>query len=151
MELTKLPHYCGERQPNTDYHHGELPPVKGACCFQVTRANRTHPEWDDGVGGTYKHGADLAYWNGVFYLHYFTNPMSEHTGAGQSILASSEDGMHWDTFQTVFPPYQIPACTIIDYKGNTHMFSGDTFAFIHQRVGFYRTKENRLLLLRFYG
>lgn len=76
MELTKLPHYCGERQPNTDYHHGELPPVKGACCFQVTRANRTHPEWDDGVGGTYKHGADLAYWNGVFYLHYFTNPMS---------------------------------------------------------------------------
>lgn len=22
-------------QPNTDYHHGELPPVKGAGCFQV--------------------------------------------------------------------------------------------------------------------
>lgn len=151
MELNKLPHYCGERQPNTDYHHGELPPVKGACCFQVTRANRTHPEWDDGVGGTYKHGADLAYWNGVFYLHYFTNPMSEHTGAGQSILASSKDGMHWDTFQTVFPPYQIPACTVTDYKGNTYSFSGDTFAFIHQRVGFYRTKENRLLLLGFYG
>lgn len=61
---SRIPFYCGDRQPNCDYHHGQLPPVKGAGCYQVTRANRTHPEWDDGVGGTYKHGADLAYWNG---------------------------------------------------------------------------------------
>lgn len=151
MELNQLPHYCGERQPNTDYHHGALPPVKGAGCFQVTRANRTHPEWDDGVGGTYKHGADLAFWNNTFYLHYFTNPVSEHTGAGQSILASSKDGMHWEDFQTAFPVYRIPACTVEDCEGNVHTFSGKTFAFIHQRVGFYRTKSDRMLLLGFYG
>ena len=61
-----------DRRLNCDYHHGQLPPVKGGGCYQVARANRTHPEWDDGVGGTYKHGADLAYWRGRFYLHYFT-------------------------------------------------------------------------------
>lgn len=147
----QLPCYCGERRPNCDYHDGLLPPVRGGGCYQVTRANRTHPEWDDGIGGTYKHGADLAYWNGSFYLHYFTNPVSEHTGAGQSILASSKDGVQWDVFRVAFPPYQIPACTITDYKGNTTTFSGATYAFIHQRMGFYRTKGNRMLLLGFYG
>ncbi len=146
-----LPHYCGERVPNCDYHSGMLPPVKGAACYQVTRANRTHPEWDDGVGGTYKHGADLAYRSGMFYLHYFTNPMSEHTGAGQSILASSEDGMQWDDFRVAFPPYRIPACTVTNATGETVSFSGDTYAFVHQRTGFYQTKSGRLLLLGFYG
>lgn len=146
-----LPHYCGSRTPNCDYHHGSLPPVKGVRCYQVARANRSHPQLDDGVGGTYKHGADLAYRKGIFYLHYFTNPMSEHTGAGQSILASSKDGSHWDSFRIAFPPYRIPACTVTDYKGNTSSFSGETYAFIHQRTGFYQTREGRLLLLGFYG
>ena len=146
-----LPFYCGTRWPNCDYHDGQLPPVRGAGCYQVTRANRTHPERDDGTGCTYKHGADLAYWRGSFYLHYFVNPMSEHTGAGQSILAVSRDGAQWDSFRVAFPPYKIPACTVTDYKGNTAVFDGETYAFIHQRVGFYRTGDNRLLLLGFYG
>ena len=150
-EENLLPRYVGSRQPNCDYHHGQLPPVKGAGCYQVTRANRTHPECDDGVGGTYKHGADLAWWNGSFYLHYFTNPVSEHTGAGQSILAISRDGRQWEDFRQAFPPYRIPACTVRDYKGNVNSFSGESYAFIHQRVGFYRTKNNRMLLLGFYG
>ena len=59
-EEAALPHYCGSRMPNCDYHHGSLPPVKGVRCYQVARANRTHPQLDDCVGGTYKHGADLA-------------------------------------------------------------------------------------------
>lgn len=151
MDRNRLPHYCGQRRPNCDYHHGQLPPVKGACCFQVTRANRTHPELADTTSFTYKHGADLAWWRNTFYIHYFTNPMSEHTGMGQSILASSPDGMHWNDFQVAFGPYRIPACTITDYKGNTHSFSGNTYAYIHQRTGFYRTSDDRLLLLGFYG
>ena len=106
-EEAALPHYCGSRMPNCDYHQGSLPPVKGVRCYQVARANRTHPQLDDCVGGTYKHGADLAFRNGTFYLHYFTNPMSEHTGPVQSILASSRDGSHWDSFRTAFPPYRL--------------------------------------------
>jgi hypothetical protein len=149
MDTNRLPHYIGKQRPNCDYHHGQLSPVKGAGCFQVTRANRTHPQWDDGVGGTYKHGADLAFWNDQYLLHYFSNPMSEHTGAGQSILATSADGRNWNDFQVVFPEYKIPACSIDHYKGGTHVFDGTTYAFIHQRVGFYRTKSNRLILLGF--
>ena len=151
MDMNNLPYYTGEQRPNCDYHHGQLSPVIGAGCFQVTRANRTHPEWDDGIGGTYKHGADLAFWKGKYLLHYFSNPMSEHTGAGQSILATSHDGMNWDDFQVAFPEYKIPACSIDHYKGGTHVFDGTTYAFIHQRVGFYRTKSDRMMLLGFYG
>lgn len=151
QDISRLPHYCGQRRPNCDYHHGQLPPVRGAVCRQVVRANRTHPEWADGTGWTYKHGADLAWRGGTFYLLYFTNPVSEHTGPGQSILAISRDGMCWEDFSVAFPPYRIPACTVTDYKGNTTEFSGDTFAFMHQRMGFYRTKNGRLFLLGFYG
>ncbi len=147
----QLPHYIGERVPNCDYHHGQLPPVRGAMCRQVVRANRTHPDWSDGTGWTYKHGADLAFRAGTLYLHYFTNPVSEHTGPGQSILARSQDGVLWEDFCTAFPPYRIPACTVTDYKGNTTSFSGESYAFIHQRTGFYQAKNGRLLLLGFYG
>ena len=147
----QLPHYIGERVPNCDYHHGHLPPVRGAMCRQVVRANRTHPDWSDGTGWTYKHGADLAFRAGTLYLHYFTNPVSEHTGPGQSILARSQDGVLWEDFCTAFPPYRIPACTVTDYKGNTTSFSGESYAFIHQRTGFYQAKNGRLLLLGFYG
>ena len=151
MDFEKLPHYIGKRRPNPDYHHGQLPPAKGVCCYQVTRANRTHPELDDGVGGTYKHGADMAFWRGKYYVHYLTNPYSEHTGAGSSVLAISDDGIHWNRFQTAFPPYKIPRCTVTDRDGNETSHSGEEYAVVHQRVGFYRTSDDRLLLLGFYG
>ena len=151
MDFDRLPHYIGDSRVNTDYHHGQLSPAKGVCCYQVTRANRTHPEWDDGVGGTYKHGADLAFWRGKFYVHYLTNPVSEHTGQGSSVLAISDDGMRWERFQTVFPPYLIPKCTITARDGNVTSHSGEDYAVVHQRVGFYRTKSDRMLLLGFYG
>lgn len=151
MDFVKLPHYVGTRRPNPDYHHGQLPPVKGVCCYQVTRANRTHPEYDDGVGGTYKHGADLAFWKGKFYVHYLTNPCSEHTGAGSSVLGISDDGIHWNRFQTAFPPHKIPQCSVKDRDGNETSHSGEDYAVVHQRVGFYRTADDRLLLLGFYG
>lgn len=151
MDFDKLPHYVGTRRPNPDYHHGQLPPVKGVCCYQVNRANRTHPELDDGVGGTYKHGADLAYWRGKFYIHYLTNPYSEHTGAGSIVLAVSDDGIHWNRFLTAFPSYKIPQCTVTDRDGNETSHSGEEYAVVHQRVGFYRTADDRLLLLGFYG
>ena len=151
MDFSRLPHYVGSEKVNPDYHHGQLSPAVGVCCYQVTRANRTHPEWDDGVGGTYKHGADLAFWRGKLYVHYLTNPVSEHTGQGRSILASSADGVHWQDFQTVFPPYRIPKVTLTDADGNITQHSGEEYAVVHQRVGFYRSKNDRLLLLGFYG
>lgn len=151
MEGSRLPRYVGKIHPNCDYIHGQIPPARGVKCWQVTRANPVHPEWEDGVGYTYKHAPDLCWFHGKFYIQYLTNPVGEHTGAGLSILASSADGAHWGDFTVSFPHYRIPACQVTDYKGLTHTFTGESYAFMHQRMCFYQTKAGRMLVLGFYG
>ena len=151
MKQVTLPHYVGKIHPNCDYVHGQIPPVRGVKCYQVTRANARHPEWDDNTGYTYKHAPDPCLFHGRYYIQYLCNPESEHVGAGQSILASSADGIYWDRFVVSFPPYQIPACTLTDCDGVTTEFSGDTFAVMHQRMSFYQAKTGRMLVCGFYG
>ncbi|HWT73315.1 MAG TPA: hypothetical protein VN258_01130 [Mobilitalea sp.] len=147
----ELPHYIGKIHPNCDYHHGQIYPAKGVKCYQISRANRGHREYDDHTGYTYKHAPDLAYYKGKFYVQYLCNPKDEHYGAGLSILASSENGMEWEKFQISFPTYLINPCTNTDYKGLTHSFDGTSYAYMHQRMSFYRSSENRMLVLGFYG
>ena len=137
----QLPRYIGTEYPNCDYHHGQIFPARGVKCYQVARSNRTHPELDDGTSCTYKHAADIAWYAGKFYVHYLLNPKEEHAGAGFSMLASSTDGKNWTDFKISFPKYQIPACEIHDYKGLTHRFDGTTFAFMHQRMNFYKASD----------
>lgn len=149
--LEGMPHYVGEIHPNCDYHHGQIPPAKGVKCYQVARANRNYPQLADGTTSTYKHGADLAYFHGRFYIQYLCNPVDEHEERGYSVLASSDEKLQFDRFVISFPEYQIKKCTVTDYKGLTHTFSGETYAFMHQRMGFYRTSTNRMLVLGFYG
>lgn len=147
----KLPHYTGNIHPNCDYVHGQIPPARGVKCYQVARANARHPQWDDGTGYTYKHAPDVCLFHGKFYIQYLCNPVGEHSGAGQSVLASSSDGAHWEDFTVSFPPYQIPACEITSYKGETTHFSGDTWAVMHQRMSFYQAKSGKMLVSGFYG
>ena len=151
MDENLLPRYVGTVHPDCDEVHGQIPPARGVKCYQVTRANARHPEWDDNTGYTYKHAPDLCLFHGRYYIQYLCNPESEHLGAGQSILASSADGVHWDRFTVSFPPYRIPACTITDCDGTQTQFSGDTFAVMHQRMSFYQTKTGRMLVSGFYG
>ncbi len=151
MDLSRLPHYVGDIHPNCDYHHGQITPARGVKCYQVTRANRGRPGEDDGTGHTYKHAADLAFFNNRFYVQYLTNPEDEHDGAGISVLADSEDGVNWNRFRVSFPEYRIKKCVNTDYKGLVHTFSGDTYAFMHQRMCFFKAPNGRLLLLGFYG
>ncbi len=146
----RLPHYTGKIHPNCDYHHGQIPPARGVECWQISRASRS-PEQDDGSGCTYKHAPDLAWFAGKFYVQYLCNPKDEHTGAGFCVLASSPDGRHWEDFQVSFPVYPIPACTVTDYKGQTHTFSGETYAFNHHRMCFFLASSGRMLLSTFYG
>ena len=70
--------YVGGKRADTNYHDGRLQPAIGVQNYQVMRANRSHPEWSDGLGWTYSHAAMLAYWNGKFYYQYLTNPTGEH-------------------------------------------------------------------------
>lgn len=146
-----LPRYVGKIHPNCDYHHGQIFPAKGVKCYQIARANRTHPEWDDGTGCTYKHAADPVYFAGRFYVQYLVNPQSEHTGAGYSVLASSVDGVHWDHFEPSFPVYPIPKCEITDRDGKIHAFDGENFAIMHQRMSFYLASNGKMLVSGFYG
>lgn len=147
----EVPCYVGKIHPNCDYHHGQIPPAKGVQLFQVTRANRTYPELADGTNSTYKHGADLAYFHGRFYIQYLCNPVDEHEQRGFSVLASADERLQFEQFQITFPEYRIPQCTVTDYKGLTHTFTGDTYGFMHQRMSFFRSSEDRMLLLGFYG
>ncbi len=146
-----LPRYIGKIHPNCDYHHGQIFPAKGVKCYQIARANRTHPEWDDGTGCTYKHAADPVYFADRFYVQYLVNPKDEHTGAGYSVLASSADGVHWDHFEPSFPIYSIPKCEITDRDGKIHSFDGQSFAIMHQRMSFYLASNGKMLVCGFYG
>src|SRR5581483_4182026 len=128
--------YIGKEKADTRYHDGRLRPVVGVQNYQVTRANRTHPERAEGVGWTYNHAPMLAYWEGRFYLEYLSNPVDEEIPPGQTLLVTSRDGIHWEPPQILFPVYTLP-------DGST--------AIMHQRMGFYVAPNHRLLALGFVG
>jgi hypothetical protein len=120
-------------------HDGQLRPAIGVGSFQVLRANRTHPELADGFGWTYNHAPMIAYWNGLFWIEYLSNPVGEHIAPGQTFLCSSSDGRHWDAPKVIFPIYKLRPP---DPPGT---------AMMHQRMGFFIAPDGRLLALAFYG
>lgn len=140
-------HYTGNTIVNVDYHNGRLKPAVGVHNIQVVRANREHPEWP-GNNWTYNHQPMLAYWNDQFYLEYLSNPVGEHVPPGQTLLLTSKDGYHWTKPIIIFPPYKIPDGTT---KEGRIEVAKNTYAVNHQRMGFYVSKNNRLLVLAFYG
>ena len=70
--------YAGDESPNLVFHDGGLRPAVGTWNVQVVRANRAHPECVEGVGNTYNHAPNIAWWQGKFYLAYLSNPVHEH-------------------------------------------------------------------------
>lgn len=137
---TELLHYSGHTLSNPDYHHGQLVPAVGVHNIQVFRANRP--------GYTYNHAPMLAYWNKKFYLEYLSDSIGESVPPGQTLLTTSNDGYHWAGPIVIFPPYKIPDGTT---KEGHPGVAKDLYAVMHQRMGFYVSKHNRLLVLGFYG
>lgn len=141
-------HYTGTELSNPAYHDGQLSPVIGVHNIQVMRANREHPDASNGEGWTYNHQPMLAYWNGKFYMHYLSDPRSEHVPPSHTLLTTSEDGYHWTTPKALFPVYKVPdGYTKPDREG----VAKDLKAIMHQRVGFYVSKSGRLISMGFYG
>lgn len=140
--------YVGKTLSNVDYHHGQLSPAVGVHNIQVMRANREHPEDGDGFGWTYNHAPVLAYWNNNFYVEYLSDPVGEHVPPGQTLLLTSKDGYNWSKPTVLFPPYKIPDGTT---KEGNPVVAKDTYAAMHQRMGFYVSKKNKLLALGYYG
>jgi hypothetical protein len=123
--------YLGGVFVDQEVHDGRLRPVIGVESYQVMRANRTRPEWGEGVGWTYNHAPMLAHWRGKFYLQYLSNPVGESVPPGQTLLVTSTDGRQWSKPQVVFPPYQPPPDldAPLPPKATGYM--------MHQRMGFY--------------
>ncbi|WP_256012323.1 exo-alpha-sialidase [Desertivirga xinjiangensis] len=141
-------HYTGTTLSNVDYHHGQLSPAIGVHNIQVFRANREHPELADGFSWTYNHAPMLAYWNNTFFLEYLSDPVGEHIPPSQTLLHTSKDGYNWSKPVILFPQYKIPdGWKKEGYPG----VAKDLYATMHQRVGFYVSKKQRLLALAYYG
>lgn len=122
------------------YHDGQMRPAIGVQNYQILRANRTHPEWSDGLGWTYSHAPMLAYFNGQFYCQYLTNPTGEHIPPGVTMLARSVDGKNWSRPVVLFPIY---------FTANED--ASIVFKFMHQRMGFYVAPNSRFLTMAYYG
>jgi hypothetical protein len=137
--------YVGSILSNVDYHHGQLSSAIGVHNIQTMRANRA----DTGVTSwTYNHAPMLAYWNNTFYLEYLSNPVGEHVGAGQTLLQTSKDGYNWNYPVVIFPPYKLIDGTVKEGKKDS---AKNTFAVMHQRIGFYTAKSKRFFALGYYG
>lgn len=141
--------YVGNQQSDINYPDGQLRHAIGVHNIQVMRANREHPEYSDGYGWTYNHGPNLAYWNGSFYLNYLSTIHGEHQQPGQTLLVSSKDGYNWSFPVVIFPQYDIPVGTVKREKG--YVSYPGMKSVMHQRMGFYVSKKNRLLTLGYYG
>jgi hypothetical protein len=140
--------YVGTTLSNVDYHHGQLSPVIGVHNIQTMRANRDIKDSTTGFGWTYNHAPMLTYWNNTFFLEYLSNPVGEHIPPGQSFLQTSKDGYKWTAPAIAFPPYKIADGTKKEgYDG----VAKDLTAVMHQRMGFYISNKNRLLMFAYYG
>ncbi len=137
--------YIGQvNKSNSDYkngyHDGQMRPAIGVQNYQIMRANRTHPEWSDGLGWTYSHAPMLAYFNGQFYCQYLSNPTGEHIPPGATMLCRSVDGKNWTRPQILFPIYFI-----------ANEDASIVFKHMHQRMGFYTAPNGRFLTMAYYG
>ncbi|MBN2610009.1 MAG: hypothetical protein JXB00_00470 [Bacteroidales bacterium] len=140
--------YTGRALSNPDFHHGQLAPVIGVHNIQVLRANREYPAEAEDFGWTYNHAPMLAYWNNTFWLEYLSDSVGEHIPPGQTLLTSSEDGYNWSKPLVIFPRYRIPDGTT---KPGKKQVAENLYAVMHQRMGFYVSKDNRMLALGYYG
>lgn len=147
----KLPYYAGKRFARMDFSDGALPHVIGASNYQVTRANRAHPQLCDGLGHTYQHAPALTYWRGKFYLQYLSNPVDEHMLGGASQLCISKDGIVWAKPLMSFPVIRVPAGLYTCADGSQVMIPQEKEAFMHQRMAFFHSHDDRLLVTGFYG
>ncbi|MGB3106869.1 exo-alpha-sialidase, partial [Sphingobacterium siyangense] len=141
--------YIGKTLSNVDYHHGQLTPAVGTHNIQVFRANREFPELAGGHHFTYNHQPFLAYWNDTYYLQFLSNPIGEHIAEGKTLLLTSKDGRNWSNPTDLFPTYLVPEG--FTKPGRTDKAGKNLYAIMHQRMGFYHAKNDKLLTLAYYG
>ena len=140
-------HYTGSELSNPNMHDGALSPVVGVHNIQTMRANRYMGHTTNGNGWTYNHQPMMAYWRGSFYMHYLCDPVDEHVPPSMTMLQTSKDGYTWTDPEILFPVYRIPD----GFTKDGTVVAKNMDAIMHQRVGFYISKSDRLLTIGNYG
>ena len=131
---TDAVHYTGKTIATPARHDGGLSPVVGVHSIQTMRGE---------TGWLYNHQPMMAYWNGKFYMHYLTDPRSEHEPPGKTMMQTSVDGYTWTAPVELFPEYNVPdGMTKPAWPG---VVSKDLKAIMHQRVGWYVSKQGKLI------
>jgi len=132
-------HFDGTGSESLDLAHqdGRLAPAVGVENYQVFRSNREHPEFTGGLKNTYIHAPMICWWKGKYYLEFLAAPVNEHDAGTVTLMTSSVDGKNWETPRILFPAFKP--------RGDNHQ------TISHQRMGFYVSPDNRLLILSFYG
>lgn len=149
LKIEDLAHYSGKTLSNVDYHHGQLEPAIGVHNLQIMRAYRNNPSGDGKLGWTYNHAPMMAYWNNDFYVEYLSDSIGESVPPGRTLLIHSKDqGKTWSEPEIIFPEYKVPDGTV---KEGNPVVAKDVMAVMHQRVGFYVSKSNKLIAIGFYG
>ncbi|MCQ2221947.1 MAG: exo-alpha-sialidase, partial [Prevotella sp.] len=136
--ISQQVYYSGKTFSDPYRHDGGLSPVIGVHNIQIMRADREHPDSSRNImPWTYNHQPMMAYWKGRFWVHYLSDPQSEHVPPSQTFFQTSIDGYQWSSPATLFPDY-----------GN------DMMAVMHQRVGWYVSSKKtgeKLLAIGSYG
>lgn len=133
-------HYTGKTIATPARHDGGLSPVVGVHNIQTMRGAK---------GWLYNHQPMMAYWRGKFYMHYLTDPRSEHEAPGKTMLQTSVDGYVWSAPIDLFPEYNVPdGFTKPTLPG---IEAKNLKAIMHQRVGFYVSKDDRLIAMGNYA
>lgn len=129
-------HFTGSTIATPARHDGGLSPVVGVHNIQTMRGG-TDGNW------LYNHQPMIAFWNDTYYIHYLTDPRSEHEQPGKTMLQTSKDGYSWSKPEELFPPYPIPdgfKKQGMDYEAK------DLKSVMHQRVGWYVSKDRNTLV-----
>lgn len=133
-------HYTGTTVATPARHDGGLSPVVGVHSIQTMRGEQ---------GWLYNHQPMMAYWQGKFWMHYLTDPRSEHEPPGKTMLQTSTDGYTWSKPIELFPPYNVPdGFTKPAWPG---VVAKNLKAIMHQRVGFHVSKAGKLIAMGNYG
>jgi hypothetical protein len=132
-------HFDGTGSESLDlaYQDGRVAPIVGVQNYQVFRSNRAHPELTGGLKNTYIHAPMLCYWKGRYYLEFLAAPVNEHDANTVTLMTSSVDGKNWETPRILFPAF--------------NPYDDENLTICHQRMGFYVSKNDRLLIMAFYG
>lgn len=148
LTAQELVHYTGTELSNPNFHDGQLSPVMGVHNIQIMRANREEPSSSNGNGWTYNHQPMMAYWNGKFYVHFISDEKDEQVPPSHTVLQTSQDGYRWTDPVILFPEYRVPdGYQKPEVEGTAH----NLIAVMHQRQGFYVSKDNRLYATGTYG